>query len=585
MTDSGAETSLLAWLDTERASRLPRVAVWEGDIKLPKGKGAALEVTTCTDGWGRTTTARELLDGIAAGTERGERFLEVRLEGDALTVRGLDWREDHERTQDRWVRPVLEAAAALGGKGSVTRSYGLGLKVRDGREQTWVGEWAVKYTAKAGALEVGESKPSAKKAEALLAAIAPAFDAWLAGSSAGRERRARQDHYGYLDTTGGWVLAPRFEAAEAFSEGLASVVEDGERRVIDRQGRVVMRGSFSARPCVNGLFAVNAQVERAVVGDSGERVVVGRDERWGYADAAGTMRIEPTFVEAGPFTGPLAHVKVPEGPFAWYSAFIDRSGKLVGPTRFAGTTGFSEDRAWCYFADTRTAVCIDGTGEPAFGGAFFSGSGFSEGLSPAARASDPTKWGYVDREGRWVIEPRFDRAFEFREGRATVVVGEENFLIDPAGERHGEPFLMAMGLFSEGLMPALRASDDPDAPSIVVGPGKIVTAYFGYLDREGRWAIEPRFPRAHPFHEGRAHATIKAGNDERWGFIDTSGAWVIPPTFHWAERFEHGLAPVRTPDQLYGFVDRDGRWAIAPEWKNLQPAPRFVDGLVWVQHP
>lgn len=585
MTDSGAETSLLVWLDTVRGVRLPRVAVWEGEIKLPKGKGAALESATCTDVLGRTAIGRELLAEVAAATERGERFLEVRLDGDVLSVRGLDWRDDHELPQQRWVRPLLEAAAALGGKGSMLRAHGLGRKVRDGREATWAGERAVKYTAKNGALEVAESTPPAKKAEAMLVAIAPAFDAWLTASPQGRERRARKDRCGYLDAQGRWALPPIYDAASAFSEGLASVVSDGERRVIDRAGRVIMAGSSAVEPCVNGLFAVSAQVDRVAVGPAGERVVVGRDQRWGYADAGGAVRIPPAFEEAGPFRGPLALVKVPEGPFAWHHAFVDREGQLVGPTRFAATTGFSDDRAWCYFAETRTSVCIDGTGQPAFGGDFFSGSAFSEGLSVAAPASDPTKWGYVDREGRWVIEPRFERAFAFAEGRAAVTVDGETFLIDDGGARHGEAFLSSLGLFSEGRMPAIAASDDPAAPMMLVAPGTMRSAYVGFLDRDGRWAIAPRFPRAGGFHEGRACATIKVGNDELWGFLDPAGAWVVPPTFHWADRFEHGLAPVRTAEGLYGFLDRDGEWAIAAEWKAIQPAPRFGDGVVWAQHP
>jgi hypothetical protein len=45
------------------------------------------------------------------------------------------------------------------------------------------------------------------------------------------------------------------------------------------------------------------------------------------------------------------------------------------------------------------------------------------------------RWGYTDSEGRWVIQPVYWSAFEFREGYAAVQLGDVWQYID----RHARP--------------------------------------------------------------------------------------------------------------------------------------------------
>lgn len=54
------------------------------------------------------------------------------------------------------------------------------------------------------------------------------------------------------------------------------------------------------------------------------------------------------------------------------------------------------------------------------------------GLRPA-RSGD--KWGFVDRQDRWVIEPRYDAVTAFEERRAQVVLNGRPFYIDRFGNR------------------------------------------------------------------------------------------------------------------------------------------------------
>ncbi|WP_164879567.1 WG repeat-containing protein [Afifella aestuarii] len=78
---------------------------------------------------------------------------------------------------------------------------------------------------------------------------------------------------------------------------------------------------------------------------------------------------------------------------------------------------------------------------------------------------------------------------------------------------------------------------------------------WGFVDRDGKLAIPPKFDAVQPF----AHGLAAARDGSHWGFIDTSGDWVIEPGFGEAQAFaEIGVAPVW---KLYEWVliGRDGK--------------------------
>ena len=63
-------------------------------------------------------------------------------------------------------------------------------------------------------------------------------------------------------------------------------------------------------------------------------------------------------------------------------------------------------------------------------------------------------------------------------------------------------------------------------------------------------------------------------DDGKWGYIDKSGKFVIDPQFDYAEGFSEGLAAVRSGDEKtgkWGFIDRSGKYAITPQWDHATP--------------
>lgn len=185
-------------------------------------------------------------------------------------------------------------------------------------------------------------------------------------------------------------------------------------------------------------------------------------------------------------------------------------------------------------------------------------------------------WGYINRSGTLVIQPQFDRAWRFTDGRALIREGPHFGYIDTTGAVVVEPRFSDAWHFSEGLAPvqtdSLWGFINPEGELVVdpqfdLVPGVLedhppdgpyrranVNGRYGFRNADGDLVIDPQFDQAWHFSEGRA----RVKQDGRWGFIDQSGAVVIPPRFEQAWDFRDGLARVTLDNGTVGYVDRDG---------------------------
>lgn len=125
---------------------------------------------------------------------------------------------------------------------------------------------------------------------------------------------------GFIDSTGKYIIEPKFSNCGIFSEGLADVVfPDGDNGYIDKDGNVIVKSKFLlAYPFSEGLALVNIDINW--------------DNSCGYIDKTGNYVIEPQFIFANSFSEGLALVKIEEK--GW--GFIDKTGKFViGPVEYA----------------------------------------------------------------------------------------------------------------------------------------------------------------------------------------------------------------------------------------------------------
>jgi len=97
---------------------------------------------------------------------------------------------------------------------------------------------------------------------------------------------------------------------------------------------------------------------------------------------------------------------------------------------------------------------------------------------------------------------------------------------------------------------------------------------WGFLDRNGRVAIEPIFEAVRDFRHGLAAVKWQG----KWGFIDQNGRMAVPPRFDAVQDFvEIGLAVV-TLDGKPLLIDRQGNPAGEP-FEDVVRAVRLSDGV------
>ena len=225
--------------------------------------------------------------------------------------------------------------------------------------------------------------------------------------------------YGFINTSGDFVIDPRFDFASAFSENLAAVRDDGLWGYVSTDGEVVIDLRFSdARSFSENLAAVETHEGWVYINKGGEEVInpdfqvtdagefsnglapVQTTEGWGYINKNGSPEITPKYESAGVFSQGRAWV-MEDG----YIGFIDVNGEVVIPYQFAEVKPFNEDISavrlssrWFYISRKSGNIIIN---EP-----FNNAESFNNGIARVQLGEDEnTRYGYIGTSGDYVWYP------------------------------------------------------------------------------------------------------------------------------------------------------------------------------------
>ena len=282
--------------------------------------------------------------------------------------------------------------------------------------------------------------------------------------------------WGFIDDRGKTVLAARYEAVLPFSEGLSGAKREGRWGFINRGGVEVIPFIYRRVESFHGGVAI---VDTGLA-----------EHPVGVIDSSGSWITQPMFRSLTTADGPgglLFGEKQPgDGP-----SFCDRNGNVVlGPYSLAFP--FSQDRARVKSRDGEWIIDSSGNfiAKQPVG---LEGIRFSEGLIAIRR---DRKLGYMDLDGNIVIEPRFDQGGEFSEGLAAVQLDGRWMFIDKSGATATQ--LPRDVIFAEPLSDGLSLASSSAQPD----------RKFGYVDKNGQWAVKPEWDDANPFHDGLAYVGI-----------------------------------------------------------------------------
>ena len=376
----------------------------------------------------------------------------------------------------------------------------------------------------------------------------------------------RGDHWGYIDRDGQWAVEPRFESAQLFHGGYASVTSGGRGQLIDTQGRVVRDvGAGWIAPPDHGMTRVGSAM------------------RWGYLTSDGdwpdvlpfaTLRVDlagTRFVDSRPleFSEGLAVVSRIAG-HRWQ--LVDEAGRTRATARFdwledagGGVYAFVEDGRWG-LADDRLRVLSPNRFDekPQFGG------------SRHAAVTDRSRAGCIDRRGRWALQIDSTRIQEMAcEGRwlpATAADGKKG-IIDWSGRwqipaEYDE--ILPLPDFS-GAQYFRLTRDDAACLARVTAQGWRCSAFADLSNCETARACmtcgDGKCRRLDPdrlLPVGPAYDAVRSAQrtgdlvvriGARWGYAAESGRLVLPIDYQAIEKSGW-------PDHI-AKVQRDERWGVA----------------------
>jgi len=160
------------------------------------------------------------------------------------------------------------------------------------------------------------------------------------------------------------------------------------------------------------------------------------------------------------------------------------------------------------------------------------------------------KYGYADRNGNVIIEPRYDFADQFSEGFARVQLNEKwNYLY----------------------------RRDRFYYELFAGCGEAINlkGEWGFIDKTGKMVILLLFySEVGNFSEGLA--PIKS---TKWGYINKDWEEVIPMQYDECQAFSGDLAAVKLNGK-WGYIDKQGNEVIPPKYDDI--FHHFLNGLAHV---
>ena len=366
----------------------------------------------------------------------------------------------------------------------------------------------------------------------------------------------KDDLWGYIDVTGEVVIPIQFDDADNFRNGYAVVESNDKDGAIDVNGNVVI-------PCIydklnpfnksgyavaqkDGLYGVISLGGKIAVSHEYEDMSISPDEngflpakknglwgvvdvntgkeavpfvykfikgcgeglvsvrnsenRWGFVDTKGELKVPCKYSDAEDFSYGVAKVKA-DNKFG----YINHEGKEITPIVYAmwGDLMISTFSAGlCYVKRYGKYGFIDNEGKDAIAFVYEDAKDFTDaGLAPVKKDG---KWGYINASGDQVIPFNYDWADNhFYEDLAIVKIDGKAGFVDKNGNQVIAPLYDKLGKFSNGL--AWFEAD-----------GK-----YGYIDKTGTVIIPAEYIDASDFTtDGAAKVQIAK---KKGAYIDTAG--------------------------------------------------------------
>jgi hypothetical protein len=204
---------------------------------------------------------------------------------------------------------------------------------------------------------------------------------------------------------------------------------------------------------------------------------------------------------------------------------------------------------------------IDNQGKIIINPQFKMATVFRNGIALVCTAGENPKWGFIGEDGKYKVNPTYKSATIFNEGMAWVV--SENSAPQAISETNEIKFTLTnaeeVRIFSDGLA-AFSVSDTSGTK-------------WGFVDITGNVKISPQFASCGNFSDAKCAVM---NNEGKWGYIDKEGKIIINNQFDGAGDFENGTAVVYSAEKA-GIIDVTGKYTVNPQFRNI-----IIDGAIYL---
>lgn len=222
---------------------------------------------------------------------------------------------------------------------------------------------------------------------------------------------------GFIDKTGKEITSFQYDSTLGFHSGFAAVIKNSKAGFIDKTGKEVISFAYDdTKGFYDGLAAVKKGGKWGFINKTGEEVIpfeyddvtsffqglagVKKSGKWGFVDQTGETVIDFQYDDAGTFAYGLAAVKK-GGKYG----YIDKTGEIVIPCQYDIAGYFSDGLAMV--TENGKYGYIDTTGKIVVPLKYTNAAPFSQGFAAvyAYLGGNDGSWGFIDKTGKEVVEP------------------------------------------------------------------------------------------------------------------------------------------------------------------------------------
>ncbi len=241
--------------------------------------------------------------------------------------------------------------------------------------------------------------------------------------------------YGFIDKTGTFVIAPKFDDASPFAEGLAAICIGDKWGYIDKGGKTVIEPQFSLANSFSESFAA-----------------VKKNDKWGFIDRSGQLVVSPKYDEVRPFSDGLAAI---QSDGMW--GFVNTKGEEQIALNFPDIeSDFQNGLASCAIdlspiKSKNTTLIKIGNSIRGRGTKFSHDSESTTPFTLDRFFSPDLRYGLIDKKGQFVLKPELSLVQKCSENMRVIKSNGKFGYCDCAGKTVIAPKYGWAQAFSNGL--------------------------------------------------------------------------------------------------------------------------------------